>query len=67
MASNLVNGNVSSCKVVQARAIAKLLLDEVSKSLALLPRSPLLVGYLANQDPAARSYAEWTSRTCLEK
>lgn len=67
MASSIVNGAVSSCKVVQAGVIARNLLSEVSTSLKSLEDPPLLVGYLANQDPAARSYAEWTSRTCLEK
>ena len=61
------NGVVQNCKVVQASLVAKQLLEEVSRSLNLLPKPPVLVGYLANQDPAARSYAEWTSRTCQEK
>lgn len=28
--------------------------------------SPLLVGFLANDDPAAKKYAEWTAKTCQE-
>jgi methylenetetrahydrofolate dehydrogenase (NAD+) len=27
---------------------------------------PKLVGFLANEDPAAIKYAEWTSKTCAE-
>lgn len=27
---------------------------------------PRLVGILANQDPAARKYAEWTRRACTK-
>jgi methylenetetrahydrofolate dehydrogenase (NAD+) len=27
---------------------------------------PKLVGFLANEDPAAMKYAEWTSKTCAE-
>ena len=58
---------ISACKVVLASAIAKNLLHEVSDSLERLQRSPLLIGFLANDDPAARKYAEWTQRTCKEK
>lgn len=29
-----------------------------------MPEAPLLVGLLANQDPAAKQYAEWTGRAC---
>ena len=63
----LEDDTVPSCKVVQAGAIAKDLLSEISRSRSQLLESPLLVGFLANNDPAARSYAEWTSRTCIEK
>ena len=57
----------TSCKVVLAGTVAKNLLIEVSEGLLKLGRSPLLVGFLANTDPAARKYAEWTDRTCREK
>lgn len=57
----------TSCKVVLAGTVAKNLLTEVSEGLLKLGRSPLLVGFLANTDPAARKYAEWTDRTCQEK
>ena len=57
----------TSCKVVLAGTVAKNLLTEVSEGLLKLGRSPLLVGFLANTDPAARKYAEWTDRTCREK
>ena len=57
----------ASCKVVLAQTVAKSLLSEVQDSLKKLGRSPLLVGFLANVDPAARMYADWTARTCKEK
>ena len=57
----------ASCKVVLAATIAKGILIEVSEGLSKLGRVPLLVGFLANKDPAARKYAEWTDRTCQEK
>lgn len=57
----------SSCKVVLAGTIAKSLLSEVQDGLGKLSQPPLLVGMLANDDPAAKLYADWTERTCLEK
>jgi methylenetetrahydrofolate dehydrogenase (NAD+) len=56
-----------SCKVVLASIVAKDLLAEVSQGLSKVGKAPLLVGFLANKDPAARKYAEWTDRTCHEK
>ena len=56
-----------ACRVVLASSVAKQLLAEVSESLAELRRTPLLVGFLANTDPAALMYAQWTERTCKEK
>lgn len=55
------------CKLILAGTVAKCLLAEVHEGLQRLPRAPLLVGFLANADPAARMYAEWTDRTCKEK
>ena len=66
IATNMAS-EASACKVVLASAIAKGLLREVSDSLETLQRSPLLIGFLANDDPAARKYAEWTQRTCKER
>ena len=57
----------SPCRVVLAGTIARKLLNEVAVNLSKLNKIPLLVGFLANQDPAARKYAEWTQRTCQEK
>ena len=65
MASN--GSDPASCKVVLAGTVAKFLLSEVSEGLSKLPRAPLLVGFLANSDPAARMYADWTDKTCKEK
>ena len=57
----------ASCKVVLASTVAKSLSSEVSEGLSRLKKAPLLVGFLANSDPAARMYADWTNRTCREK
>jgi methylenetetrahydrofolate dehydrogenase (NAD+) len=56
-----------TCKVILAQTIAKPLLQEVSAGLAQLGRRPLLVGFLANDDPAAKAYAEYSAKTCREK
>ncbi len=57
----------SHCKVVLAKNIADKLMAEVKASLTKLPRVPHLVGFLANTDPAARMYADWTAKTCNDK
>ena len=67
MADVTVNGIQASCKVVLAGTVAKDLTLEVSQGLSKVGKAPLLVGFLANSDPAARKYAEWTDRTCHEK
>ena len=59
--------NSHSCKVVLAGTVAKGLLAEVIRDLSEIKKTPRLVGFLANSDPAARKYAEWTERTCREK
>jgi len=56
-----------NCKVVLANNIAKFLLDEVHEGLKKIGRKPLLVGFLASADPAAKVYAEWTGKTCDDK
>ncbi|KAJ9615210.1 Methylenetetrahydrofolate dehydrogenase [NAD(+)] [Cladophialophora chaetospira] len=55
-----------SCKVILAGTIAKNLLTEIHTGLKTLPRKPHLLGLLANNDPAAKVYADWTERTCRE-
>lgn len=56
-----------SCKVVLAASIAKSLLAEVQQDLTKVNFKPLLVGFLANDDPHAEKYAEWSAKTCIEK
>ncbi|KAF7185095.1 Methylenetetrahydrofolate dehydrogenase [NAD(+)] [Pseudocercospora fuligena] len=55
-----------SCKVIQSGAIATRLLEEVTAGIKALDHPPRLHGFLANADPAARKYAEWTQKTCTE-
>ncbi|KAI4748741.1 methylenetetrahydrofolate dehydrogenase [Aureobasidium sp. EXF-12298] len=61
-----MSANPTSCKVVLAANIAKKLQAEVAEGLAKLSRKPHLVGFLANKDPAARMYADWTGKTCID-
>ncbi|KAK9479764.1 hypothetical protein V1514DRAFT_362295 [Lipomyces japonicus] len=55
---------LSACKTILASSIAKVYAEEIKTGLANLGRKPKLVGFLANTDPAARMYANWTGKTC---
>lgn len=57
----------TNCKVILAGTIAKGLLSEVADGLSKLTEKPKLVGFLANEDPAAHMYADWSAKTCREK
>ncbi|RMZ75102.1 hypothetical protein DV738_g5646, partial [Chaetothyriales sp. CBS 135597] len=55
------------CKTVLAGTIAKGLLAEVKQGLNELgARPPHLYGILANDDHAAKVYADWTAKTCKD-
>ncbi|TGZ77247.1 NAD(P)-binding protein [Ascodesmis nigricans] len=54
------------CKVVLAGTVANKLMEEVRRDVAKLEKKPLLVGFLANTDPAAKMYADWTAKTCRD-
>lgn len=60
-----------TCKVITADTIAKRLLAEVKETLSAVQGSdahePTLAAFLANGDPAAVKYAEWSKKTCEEK
>jgi methylenetetrahydrofolate dehydrogenase (NAD+) len=64
---NATDDAPASCKVLLANNIAKSLLAEVQHGLRQLSRPPHLLGVLANADPAAKLYADWTAKTCKEK
>jgi len=57
----------SSCKIVLAGSIAKKLLEEVREGIVKFDSPPRLHGFLANRDPAAKMYADWTAKTCRDK
>jgi methylenetetrahydrofolate dehydrogenase (NAD+) len=60
-----------TCKVFLAETIAKGLLAEVKDTLKTIQQDtdsrPTLTAFLANDDPAAVKYAEWSKKTCEEK
>lgn len=60
-----------TCKVIMAETIAKGLLAELKGTLNSIQQGaggkPTLVAFLANDDPAAVKYAEWSKKTCEEK
>lgn len=60
-----------TCKVITAETIAKGLLTEVRDTLAKVQETgssqPTLAAFLANGDPHADKYAEWSKKTCEEK
>lgn len=53
-------------ETILASTVAKPFVAELQQGLATLGRSPKLVGFLANTDPAAKMYADWTGKTCEE-
>ncbi|KAK0628464.1 hypothetical protein B0T17DRAFT_154390 [Bombardia bombarda] len=59
-----------TCKVILADTIAKKLLAEVRETLVEVQSpgalKPTLAAFLANDDPAAVQYAEWSKKTCEE-
>lgn len=55
--------NPSAGKTILASNIAKKYIQEVEEGVKELKRSPVLVGFLANNDPAAQMYADWTGKT----
>ncbi|KAI9223689.1 hypothetical protein BC828DRAFT_344712 [Blastocladiella britannica] len=57
---------MSACKTYLAAGISKKFSDEVRRDVAALPSQPVMVGFLANTDPAARTYADWTAKACEE-
>lgn len=60
-----------TCKVILAETIAKKFLQEVQDTLKTVQQDaghrPTLTAFLANDDPAAIKYAEWSKKTCEEK
>lgn len=51
------------CHTVTATRVAKPFIEEITNGVKELPRKPKLVGFLANSDPAAKMYADWSGKT----
>lgn len=63
----MATNSAPTCKVVLSKNVANGLLAEVQEGVKTLEKPPHLVGFLANNDPAALMYAQWTEKTCQEK
>ncbi|KAJ3262261.1 hypothetical protein HK103_002674 [Boothiomyces macroporosus] len=50
--------------IVQASQVAEEFIKEITLKNAEFDEKPVLVGFLANDDPAAKKYALWTGKTC---
>jgi methylenetetrahydrofolate dehydrogenase (NAD+) len=53
-------------KIVSAASISEPFIKDLKTQISALASSPKLVGFLANDDPAAVKYAEWTAKTCKD-
>ena len=51
--------------VVLAATIAKKFIDEITEQVSKLEKPPKLVGFLANDDPAAKMYSDFTEKTSM--
>lgn len=64
----LVEADPAKGVKINAGVIAKPFREEIKKKVEAMKQeeieAPLLVGLLANKDPAARKYAEWTGKAC---
>ena len=52
------------CEVVNATKVAELFVNELKKKIEKNQLKPKLVGFLANDDPSAVTYASWTRKSC---
>jgi methylenetetrahydrofolate dehydrogenase (NAD+) len=64
VSGSLISANCEG--VVLAAAIAKKFIDEITEQVSKLDPPPKLVGFLANADPAAKMYADFTKKTSLD-
>ncbi|KAG0163157.1 NAD-dependent 5,10-methylenetetrahydrafolate dehydrogenase [Apophysomyces sp. BC1034] len=54
------------CKTVLASKVSASFRNQIKADIKERDVRPKLVGFLANQDPAAMKYAQWTAKTCAE-
>jgi len=62
----LLNICIIDAGKILGSVIAKHYLQDLAARAAALPFAPRVVGLLANQDPAAKTYADWTAKTAQE-
>ncbi|OBZ84649.1 Methylenetetrahydrofolate dehydrogenase [NAD(+)] [Choanephora cucurbitarum] len=56
----------TSCKTVLASKVSASFRNQIKADIKERNIHPKLVGFLANEDPAAMKYADWTAKTCAE-
>lgn len=54
----------NQCEVVNATKVAEVFVNELKKKIKANNLKPKLVGFLANDDPSAVTYANWTGKSC---
>ncbi|GAN07537.1 methylenetetrahydrofolate dehydrogenase [Mucor ambiguus] len=57
---------MTNCKTILASKVASSFRNHIKKTISTRKIQPTLVGFLANEDPAAKKYAEWTAKSCNE-
>ncbi|KAI9302474.1 hypothetical protein BJ944DRAFT_167206 [Cunninghamella echinulata] len=55
-----------ACKTILASKVSASFREQIKADIKERNICPKLVGFLANEDPAAKKYAEWTAKTCAE-
>ena len=58
------SAEAGSSRRIKASEIANPYSENIRRAVKELSFTPKLVGFLANDDPGARQYAEWTGKTC---
>lgn len=48
------------------QSLTEIYRNHIKKTISARNIQPTLVGFLANDDPAAKKYAEWTAKSCKE-
>ena len=54
----------NQCEVVNASKVAEVFVKELKAKIEKNKLKPKLVGFLANDDPSAVTYANWTGKSC---
>lgn len=56
----------SICRVISAAKIAENFQNEIRQGVQRMPAAPVMRAFLANDDPSAKEYADWTGKTARD-